>query len=351
MDIDCFAVQPFMTLQDYRNAQNFSAKLEYFVRQAQTYRQGHAALLVFPEEIATFLVLLGTGDQVLRARTSRAAMAQIGRRRAVSLVRQLWRHRLGSVTQALFLVHAAQIWAVWHGTITDLARRYAMTIVAGSALLPHLGMDPDSNNLRPQSTNLYNLSFVADPRGQVIAVTRKVNLVPTIEDHLPLCSGPIESALATFPIGGVSAAVAICYDAFHVPHSRQEPNFTSLLPRLDANGVRLVAQPSANPWRWQERWPFDQPQTARTRRQQWQEEGAAAALAPCQHIELVINPQLLMHALDWHFDGQSAIYWRRGHEVLTVAHSPHFEACPASEDLIHWLWRPSAPLDPPKGGI
>ncbi|AUW95188.1 hypothetical protein [Sulfobacillus sp. hq2] len=334
--IDLFAVQPYMTLNDYQNASKFYHKLDQlFAALLPMTSHEVPALVVLPEDLATFLVIADHLETVMQAKTMNEAFTKLGQRKALALALTMARYRTRSLRQAFFLLHAPKVWEIWYGAIVQLARRYHVYISAGSALLP-----ADRNHwrtplLNPASHHIYNVSFTVNPLGEIIHTTQKVNLVPTQEDVLDLSPGGIEQALKTYDIGGIPCATAICYDAFRIPHTENEPGFSPILPRLDAMGAQIVAQPSANPWPWDEPFPF---QPGHLRRDQWRQEGAYSMLSTFHNISVVVNPQLLFSALDIHFDGQSTIYGRTINGPTILAQSPHYHAQPSSEDIIHTRW-------------
>jgi predicted amidohydrolase len=332
-----------MTADDYLTASAFFTKVSsYFAEVDRRRTRGRPALMVFPEDFATFLLLEGQGHLLQHARTLDEAFRAIAMKEFPHLLQAMFRHRTLRTRAAFFTYGAPRVWRIWHQTMATLAKRYAVTVVAGTALLPESRLSYDSDRYVPQNGRVYNFSFTVNPRGQVISVTRKVNLVPTQEDVLQLTSGPLDAALrwVVLPDTPVKLATAICYDAFVRPHTAREPHFVNVLDRLDRAGVQLVAQPSANPWRWEELWPFDAPhqRPPRSRRQQWVEEGSYAALKQCQSIEVVINPQLIMEFLDLHFDGQSAILAREGQMVKTLAESAYSRG-PEANEVLYAAWR------------
>jgi predicted amidohydrolase len=169
-------------------------------------------------------------------------------------------------------------------------------VVAGSALLP-------------RGRAVYNTSYTFAPDGSLAGATRKVNLVPTMEDALGLSPGdPGELAPVDTPFGKLGTL--ICYDGFDEAHTGGEPRFCRLAARHDALGCRVIAQPSANPWPWEERWIFAEPGETQLRREQWLNEGLFAQLRrdPPRHVRYVVNPQLLGQVLDNRFDGRSYLF-------------------------------------------
>lgn len=268
------------------------------------------------------------------------ALTKLGRAKTGKILWTMVQYGTTRSQRAFFAEGATRVWHIWHGTMSRLAHDYNMTVVAGSALIPQSRWMYDTNSYMPRSAKIYNLSFTVAPNGHVVSHTRKVNLVPTQEDTLGLSPGSLAEASETTVLPGttIPMATAICYDAFIQPHTSHEPRFKNVLAALDQKGARLVAQPSANPWRWDEVWPFDPPDHAtRPRHQQWQEEGAEAVLKTCQSVEVLINPQLLLEFLDIHFDGQSRILARQGQSVHTLVEAAQYRG-PAAEAVLKSQW-------------
>lgn len=335
MTVDLFCVQPHMQADDYYTREAFYHKIDrYFQAASQSRQPGRPALIVFPEDLATFLLLEGQENLVRGVDTIDQAFAAIGRKALLPLLWTMLQYGTLKVKRAFFTHGASRVWHIWHATMARLAHDYQMTVVAGSALIPESRWIYDSNRYMPVSPKVYNLSFTVGPDGHVIYHTRKVNLVPTQEDVLELTPAPLESALAvvTLPQTHIPMATVICYDAFVRPHSTQEPHFVNVLQALDAQGVKLIAQPSANPWKWDARWPFDPPTSTRTRAQQWDDEGSRAALAQCQHVEIVVNPQLQLSFLDLCFQGPSRILARDGRAVKILVEAELNGTAP--DDLV-----------------
>lgn len=340
MNVDLFCVQPYMEPEDYFTREAFYHKIDRYFLAAQNQRNpGHPAVIVFPEDIATFLLLEGHRDLLQNVSTMNQAFTAIGKNQMAGLLWTMLQYGTLRMKRAFFTRGASRLWNVWHGTMARLAHDYQMTVVAGSALIPESRWRYDSNRFMPHSAKVYNLSFTVGPDGHVLYTTRKVNLVPTQEDVLELTPGPPEAASQTMTLPGtkIEMATAICYDAFCKPHTSQEPKFVNVLDALDQRGARLVAQPSANPWRWQDPWPLDPTQARRPRHQQWDEEGSLASLEKCRRVEIVVNPQLLFDFLDIHFDGQSRILARTPEGVKTLVASQLISGREA-DMVLHSSW-------------
>ncbi len=343
--IELFAVQPYMRLTDYLDAEAFYAKMETLFVKAESLRvdRRSAALIAFPEELATFLALVGRQEFIRGASTIDEAYTRVGKVLWPQLARTMWSQRTLSLRRAFFHLTAKDPWRIWHTTMADLARRFSMTVAAGTALLPENRLGYATEAFSPASAHVYNLAMMLDPSGAPLSITRKVNLVPGQEDRLGLAAAPVESALDVVALPtrpDVTLATAICYDAFAVAHTDHEPGFHGLLPDLDQKGVHILIQPSANPWPWDQPWPLDHERPPRLRKEQWCQESLPTALVPLRSVAVAVNPQLLFCGLSLHFDGQSAIWVRGTQGIEALAVAPSFRAESDSECVVHAQWNP-----------
>ena len=332
--VDLFAVQPFMTLEDYRDPDAFADHLGRLGAPVAN-RAHEAALVVFPEDVATFLALAAAPAGLDQVATLDDAFNLLGRRFLPQLLWTRARHRAGSMETAFFTTAAPSVYRAWYRTFSRLAQRWGATVVAGSALIPANALGYDSEAYRPRDAQVLNLCLTFGPDGRVWDHTGKVNLVPTQEDRLHLA--PDVKPRSVYSVGPHTVGTAICYDAFHVAHTSHEPRFAGQVPALAALGATIIAQPSANPWWWDQPWPLDRsPSGPRLRREQWMDEGLLAAMQAAPSIRAGVNPQLLARLWDVHFDGRSMILARQDGTVEVMAHAPRSDAHPDSEALIHW---------------
>ncbi|AEJ41918.1 hypothetical protein TPY_3766 [Sulfobacillus acidophilus TPY] len=325
-----------MTVQDYRSESAFFQKMAGLFEVADRQRDpALPAVIVWPEDLATFLLLTDVPPALLQARTLDEAFERIGKAHGPALVATLLRYRARSLKQAFFLWGSARVWRIWFRTMSELARRYRMTVVAGSALVAANRWGLVASPYAPASRHVYNLSLTFDPDGRAMQLTPKVNLVPTQEDQLGLTAGRPEAVSAVrLPDTSAVLATAICYDGFQVAHTDSEPDFYNVMAYLDQQGVQILAQPSANPWWWDQPWPL-RPSVIRA--DQWQNESAIAQLGESRSIAVIINSHLIFDFLDLHFDGQSVIAARHGSSVVKLAEAPGFRG-PEAETVLHARW-------------
>jgi len=339
--IELIAVQPFMQLADYREVDAFCAKIAALTERIAAARAcdlrgrfRHPALVVFPEHIGTFLSIAGYGDFAEDGDDMDTILRRVVLRRPWRFLSAMVAHRTLSPSAAVLLAESAKMHRAYRRAFQESARRLDATLVAGSIILPDNAAGLDADELRPESNRLYNLSYTFAPDGRCVNVTRKVHLVPTLEDTLPLVPGPADALTPIeSPCGRVG--VMICYDGFREPHTDGEPDFCALGPRLAAAGVEIVAQPSANPWPWNEPWVFCENGEHQLRREQWLREGLFSQLPTMPGVRYAVNPQLIGDLLGTRFDGRSYIFARAADGTTTIlAAAASATLAPASEEIV-----------------
>lgn len=339
--IDLVAVQPYMRVDDYLSAEAFHAKIDALTtRIAAERRAEHGggrevpALVVFPEHIGTFLSLAGYADLVRPRDVVGTLLRRVALRRPFRLASAMVTHRTLSPAAAVLLNESGKMHAIYRAAFRDTARRLRATVVAGSIILPENARALDAAELVPRGSRLFNLSYTFAPDGRCVNVTKKVHLVPTLEDTLPLSGGEV-SELMPIDTDCGPVGVMICYDGFREPHTAGEPRFRALGPGLAAAGVEIVAQPSANPWPWNERWVFCEPGENQLRRDQWLREGLFSQLSEMPGVRYAVNPQLIGDVLGTRFDGRSYIFARMPDGTATIVAAAAAEAlAPASEEIV-----------------
>ena len=339
--IELVAVQSFMRVDDYHDGHAFCAKIAALTERVSAARERdssgafrHPALVVFPEHIGTFLSIAGYADLLRAGDDVEALLRRLVLRRPLRLASTMLACRTLSPAAAVLLGESAKMHRIYRGAFRDTARRLAATVVAGSIVLPENAAGIDAEELRPRNNRLFNLSYTFAPDGRCVNVTKKVHLVPTQEDTLPLTAGeaadlaPIES-----PCGRLG--VMICYDGFAEPHTDREPGFRALGPRLAAAGVEVIAQPSANSWPWNERWVFCDAGENQLRRDQWLNEGLFSQLRDMPGVRYAVNPHLIGEILGNRFDGRSYVFARGADgepRILAAASADALD--PSSEEVL-----------------
>jgi predicted amidohydrolase len=360
--VDLVAVQPLVTIDDYLDPEAFVAHHREIARRVVEVTGGsmvdgrpaapggrgtRPVLAVWPEYVATFLLLSVHPREAKGCSTVAEVLRRVVIRHLASLLGSMARNRTLSATQAVIAMLAPEAHRLYVETFSSIAKDFGLWVVAGSGLFPRYGpvgdqgahAGPDArpepgtragSGARAEPGPIYNTSYTFDPTGRVVARTRKVNLVPTQEDVLGIRAGRAEELEAVeTPFGRLGTL--ICYDGFHEPHTSDEPSWTRCAPVLDRLGVTVVAQPSANAWKWDAPWAFNEPGEHLRRSEQWFSEGMPRELAELRSVRYVVNPQLVGSVLDNSFEAPSLILRRDPGGVQVIARSEHKDA----EDILH----------------
>lgn len=336
--VELFAVQPRVSLEDYVSEEAFAERHRALARRIDQLRARdssgrllYPALAVWPEMIGAPLGIMGHLHRVRRSRTTQAAMFRVAVAEARALASAALRHLPSSLEECLYVATAARVHRAMWRTFSGIARDFGLWVVGGSALLPRNKLGADTADFVPVNARTYNTSYTFSPEGRCVAVTRKVNLVPTQEDVVRLSPGrPEELEVVPTPFGRLGTL--ICYDGFREPHTSQEPSFVPAAHVLDALGADIIAQPSANAWPWDGPWAFNAPGENQLRREQWFTEGLYSQLAALRRVRYAVNPQLVGSFFDNVFEAPSLIFERVGPgEVRILAQS----ADPRAEDILH----------------
>jgi predicted amidohydrolase len=328
--VDLFAVQPFVDASTYASVAAFRTAMARLMDRCVARRHPDVpAVAVFPEHVGTFLALAPLGRLGARAGSTGVATALALAVRPVGVARAVARRGLeglrnGGVSATALLALGEETRAAYEDVFAGLARASGCTVVAGSALLP----DGDDGAV-------YNLSLTFAPDGRACARTRKVNLVPEIEDRMGLARGDA-STLGIAETDAGRVGTLICYDGFAVPHTATEPTWCAVGTELARRGAQVVAQPAANPWTWEGRWVHAPAGSRLLRRTQWQCEGLAAQLAAMEGVRYGVTAHLVGAVLDQRFEGRSEILRRDdAGGVSVVADAPRADLSPGSACVVH----------------
>lgn len=212
-------VQPAMLSLDYRSPRSFTARLDLYLAAAQGkgWITGKT-VVVFPEMIGFYLVMMGERKEVYQARSQREAAMILFTDHAIappSASSRLTPSEIErSLREQLLKKKATQMAQVYQSVFSGLARRYRVTIVAGSVFLPSPSIR-GGKIVCDVSGPLYNISAVFKPDGSLYpALVRKAFPTHEESEELSIMPGSVE-ALPVFqtPIGRMG--VAICADTWY----------------------------------------------------------------------------------------------------------------------------------------
>lgn len=340
--VELAACQLHVTVADYASEAAFCALLERAGAGLDAAREKdasgafrHPCVAVFPEMIGAFLPIAGNARLVAGARSTDGALLRVALRSLPAVLAAMRGGGTWSPKVGFLLAAAPEVRRIYRAAFAAFARRHRAWVVAGSALLPRNARGDCAEEFSPEDGRVYNTSYAFAPNGAQIAATRKVNLVPTLEDALGLSPGDAAD-VAPFeaPFGRV--ATLVCYDGFLVPHTEREPGFRRLGAACDALGAHILAHPAANPWPWNERWFFAAEGERQLRAEQWRSEGIEATLRAgrFERVRYAVTAHLIGDVLDNHFEGRSQILERSAGEARVVAEAARADASRAAEEVL-----------------
>jgi predicted amidohydrolase len=240
-------VQAFMMPVDYASEANFRQKIEFYLIEAQKNKLliSEKTVVVFPEYIGTFLVATNEKESLYQAKTLEEGLQTM----VLSNIGKFTKTFISApdsvkdkVKYAAFAMKATEMAKIYQKVFSELAVKYAVTIVAGSILLPSPSVE--NGILKTNEGLLYNTSMVFDTKGKL-----KPNLIkkafPTADELSFVCSAkPEEIPVFETPIGRMG--VLVCADAW----------FSESYKVLKQKGVDFVVTPSySNGYaNWNKKW-------------------------------------------------------------------------------------------------
>jgi len=225
-------VEPFMTTADYASEEAFRARLDGYLKVAgQKGWLDERTIVVLPEYTGTWLAAAGEREAVYRAHSLQGAMRALALSHAFPFARALLSAReKDKVAASLFRVKAEQMARIYQAVFSNLARKHAVTIVAGSILLP--SPQVKAGVVIAGDGPLYNVTAVYGPDG--LAHAGLVRKAFPIAAELPFVAPAPVAELPAFDTPAGRLGVLICADSWY-PEPYQ---------CLKAQGVDLIAVPS-----------------------------------------------------------------------------------------------------------
>ena len=284
--IQLVAVQFKLNPYDFTHVENFKAKIDSIMNEIQNkIDPRYDALVVFPEDIGTMLVLEGMDNIISDSQTLEEGIKKAIKKYPVSIGIRKILYRT-SWTRAMFLCRSKNMAKIYFDTFSNMAKKYGVYIVAGSILLPDYEIENGRYiSLKPRDNNVYNISYLFGPDGLIIGRQKKVYLID-LEGPYGLDVEPADiSEIRVFdtPMGKIG--IAICFDAFQ----------QDVLEKLKEQGADILVQPSANP----SSWSYEQ-------QEDWLN-SSWSATAKQKLFKYAVNPMMTGSFLNLQFYGQSSI--------------------------------------------
>ncbi len=237
-------VQPWMVAADYASQSSLRDKLASYLEIASGHGWlGPRTIVVWPEYIGTWLAVTETAAAAIRARTLSGAMRALALRHFPGLLRAfLVTPEQDRLAGAIFRTRAQAMAHHYQAVFSGLAREYAVTMVAGSTVLP--SPEVVDGGVTAGDGPLYGTTAVFGPDGRAYPdLVRKA--FPIGSELSFMTPGSVED-LPAFETPAGRLGVLICADSWYPASYR----------RLEALGVALVAVPSyiATAGAWDRPW-------------------------------------------------------------------------------------------------
>ncbi len=224
-------IQPYMVLDDYASEEAFSTRLaSYMNAAAQRGWLSERTIVVWPEYLGTWLVMVDEPAHVIRSATITAAMRSLVLRHPLAFAARFVSAREKDKTLAsIFRLRAGTMCRAYQSVFSRLAASFRVTIVAGSILLP--APQVVGGKVAAGAGPLHNVSAVYRPDGSAYPILAR-KAYPISDEFNFVSSAPQDEAPVYHTPAG-RLGVLVCADAWYP--SAYEP--------LKAAGVELIAVP------------------------------------------------------------------------------------------------------------
>lgn len=158
-------IAPYMIPQDYASQESFFNKLDAYLQIAQREQWlNEKTIVLFPEYLGTWLGFANESEKIFQASTLNTAERVMVFRHPLKFSAYFLRStEKGRAEAAFFRIKARQMAAIYHTVFSQLARDYAITLIAGSTVLP--APQILNGELIPNEGPLRNVSIVYQPDG------------------------------------------------------------------------------------------------------------------------------------------------------------------------------------------
>jgi predicted amidohydrolase len=237
-------IEPYITPQNYASKESFFDMLNSYMLAARREKWlNQKTIVLFPEYIGTWLVLANEKRNIF-------GVSSLARAERVMFFSHLWKagaYLLKSKEKdraagAFFRMKAEQMAEIYQDVFSRLAREYAVTIVAGSIVLP--APQISSQGLILNEGPLHNISIVFQPDGT--PVPRVIHKAFPTSKELVFTTPGSPADLPAFETPAGRLGVLICADSWfaqaYVPLREQKIDLL-VVPSYDVFGVQSWNQP------------------------------------------------------------------------------------------------------------
>jgi predicted amidohydrolase len=230
-------ISPYMLPVDYASRQHFLNKLDGYMQAADLKGWlNPKTVVIFPEYIGTWLVVEGQKSSIYQAATVDDAMSTYMTSNLFSYLRDWFTtpdDTGDKLSHSIFASQGYRMAASYREVFGVLSRKYGVTIIAGSILLPNPEVVDD--RLKIKMGPLYNVSAIFDPNGKIRPyLVRKC--FPVAEEQ-PFVAREMPDKTPVFDLPCGRTAVQICADSW----------FPESYSSLENRQPQIIAVPAYTP--------------------------------------------------------------------------------------------------------
>ncbi|PZX55704.1 carbon-nitrogen hydrolase family protein [Algoriphagus chordae] len=211
-------IQPYMVATDYFDQIIYKEKIrQYLVAANAKAFIGNNTLIIYPENIGTWLVLIGEKHRLAAKKSLKEMMKTLAMSNAFDFFLGYLKtgNEANKESSAIFRMKAKTMLAAYYKTFSELSAESKTYIIAGSIVLPSPRV-VDGNIYLELDGPLYNASFLFGPEGKVLG-DPILRPFPNSE----LAKDSQITQVFELPFGKTS--VSICSNEWHKkPHASNE---------------------------------------------------------------------------------------------------------------------------------
>jgi len=237
-------IEPYMLPQDYASKESFFNKLNSYLLAAHRAQWlNEKTIVLFPEYIGTWLVIANESEKIFQGTTlATVERAMVFRHPLKFGAYFLKSKEKGRAEAAFFRMKANQMAAIYQDVFSQLAQTYAVTIIAGSIVLP--APQISSRKLILNEGPLRNVSVVYGPDGA--PHPRLICKAFPTSKELPFTTPASVNDIPSFETPAGRLGVLICADSWfpqaYVPSKEQGIDMLAV-PSYDTFGMQQWHQP------------------------------------------------------------------------------------------------------------
>ncbi|EKB50442.1 nitrilase-related carbon-nitrogen hydrolase [Cecembia lonarensis] len=208
-------IQPYMLESDYLSEERFFQKLEAYYQKAK--EEGFLksnTIVLLPEYLGTWLVILDEKPSVAKSSTLTWAMAQLVLTNPFEFFKHypLSKNEEDRIASTLFRMKADQMAKAYERSFLTLSKKYQVFTAAGSINLP----DPqviDNQIIVKKEGALYNSSFIFGPDGSIFPQVIKKSF--PISSEKPFITASPTTAIPSFELPMGKVGILVCADSWY----------------------------------------------------------------------------------------------------------------------------------------